>query len=154
MLKDKFLILINNNDLFVFYQRFMVGDSIYELYPNEERSEALEKREYSDIVITQIATERLQKMIMIFAQNELGMNPIKLFFPKELVIYKNTMDNMSQLAGNWKHQQDSLASEEDLPEYKKEYETLVLLMDTVEEIRLKEGIDLTLLNDYFAGGGQ
>lgn len=155
MLKDKFLIKVTNGDLFAFYINYMVyADSpLYELFPGEVRTEELEEEELKVVVTTGESVETLQKMIMLFAQNVLDMDPVELFFPEGKVVYFNTLTNMTRLAGNWKMQLDIATAITNLPEYTSQYQLLDTINTIVETMSLSEGVGLTLLNDYFRGGG-
>jgi len=154
MLKDKFLTRVTVSDLYGFYVIHMIGDPDYELFPDEERSEELEKKEFQVIVTTGEALKTLQNLIIRFARVELGMDPVDLFFPQNQVIYKNTLDNLSRLAGNVELNDTIGESVEDLPEYASQYETLETLTGVINTMFRKEGIELSLLNEYFSGGGK
>ena len=153
MLKEKFLVKVKNENLHAFYLNHMVGveDGQYELFPNEERTTELIKIE-TQAIKSGDAIPTLQSLIMRFAENELEMSPIRLFFPTEQVVYLNTLNNMTNLAYNWRRMNKVLDSESDLPEYQNQYDNLATITELAKKIYLKDGIDLTLLNSYFAGG--
>ena len=92
MLKEKFLVKVKNENLHAFYLNHMVGveDGQYELFPNEERTTELIKIE-TQAIKSGDAIPTLQSLIMRFAENELEMSPIRLFFPTEQVVYLNTL---------------------------------------------------------------
>jgi len=152
MLKDKFLIKITTGDLYAFHQNYMAGDDTYELseqyvtYLNPDTNENI-----SMIEITKAVTA-VQKLIMLFAQNELGMNPVKLYFPREKVEYLNSMTILNQIAAGWKQQGDLVVSLDDLPEYITQYDALTVINSASRLSGLKEGIGIAMLNSYFEGG--
>ena len=59
---------------------------------------------------------------------------------------------MTNLAYNWRRMNKVLDSESDLPQYQNQYDNLATITELAKKIYLKDGIDLTLLNSYFAGG--
>jgi len=152
MLKDKFLIKITVGDLYAFYQNYMADDSAYTL--SEQYLTALnpETNENISIIIINAAVTAVQKLIMLFAQNELGMNPVKLYFPREKVEYLNIMTIMNQIAASWKQQGDLEVSIDDLPEYISQYDAITVINTTIRSSGLKEGIGIAMLNSYFEGG--
>jgi len=149
MISENFSVKIDNETLYVFYQRYMVGNSEYELFPDEERTEELEKTEYNVIVTTGSSVDYLQSLIMRYAEVELEMQPLKLFFPKQKIEYINVMNTLFSVADNRIKYLETVLSLEQLPEYAEEYENVIDTLIIVREIFLKEIINTNLLNEYF-----
>ena len=152
MIKDTFLTKITYNELYAFYQNYMIGYYDYTIPEYQQEALDVNRNEHISKSVINKAITAIQKQIILFAQNILNMNPIKLYFPKGKIIYRNTYNTLNQVAGSWKRQQELTVSLEDLPEYITQYDAITVINTTVKHAGLREGIGLTLLNNYFEGG--
>jgi len=157
-MKDTFLQEISSKDIFAFYETIIVPldeDTYdkYKLYPDAPRTKEQEKQEYDDIVSTEDKLEEVKVNIIKFAETELELKPITLFFPDRNIIYQLPLYNLQEFAFAWIRYQQILKSMDEyyLEDRQEEYERDIEVYEVKKKLFQNKGIDIRVLIDYYNG---
>ena len=157
-MKEIFLQKASSSDIFAFYETIIVplDEDIYDkykLYPDAPRNTTQEKLEFDDIVTNETRLRETIDNIIVFAENEIGLYPITLFFPNRNIEYALPLYNLQEFSFAWIRYQQMLKSLEEyyLEDRYDEYERDIEVYFIKEKLFINKGLDISNLINYYKG---